>query len=150
MKKILCLLLVSAFLFTGCEKVDTFKEGVYEGSAVDTYGGENNTATAKITIDAEGKITEVYLDTTYTHDGVQTTKKALKDKYGMKVGNSSYGQAEYEWFEQVESLEQSVIDNQGIDFLNLDEDGKTDAVSKCTIKIDALYAALKDALNKAK
>ena len=53
MKKLLCLLLVSVCLFTGCEKVDTFKEGVYEGSAVDTYGGEENTATAKITVNAE-------------------------------------------------------------------------------------------------
>ena len=55
-----------------------------------------------------------------------------------------------EWFEQVEKLEQAVVDNQGIDFLNLDEDGYTDAVSGCTIKIDALYKALEDALNQAK
>lgn len=150
MKKVLCLLLVSTFLFVGCEKVDSYKEGVYEGSAVDTYGGENNTATAKITVDSEGKITDVYLDTTYTHNGEKTTKKTLKEEYGMKIGNAPYGQSEYEWYEQVEALEQAVIDNQGIDFLNLDEDGKTDAVSKCTIKIDALYAALEDALNKAK
>ena len=32
----------------------------------------------------------------------------------------------------------------------LDEDGKTDAVSGCTIKIDALYEALENALNQAK
>lgn len=150
MKKILCLLLVVPFLFTGCEKVNTYKEGIYEGSVVDNYGGEDNTATAKITINAEGKITDVYLDTTYTKDGVQTTKKALKDDYGMKEGNSAYGHAEYEWYEQVEALEKAVIDNQGIDFLKLNEDGKTDAVSHCTIKIDALYKALENALNKAK
>lgn len=150
MRKTLCLLLASAFLFVGCEKVDTFKEGIYETSVIDTYGGENNVATARVTINSEGKITEVFLDTTYTHNGEKTTKKALKEEYGMKVGNGPYGQAEYEWYEQVEALEQAVIDNQGIDFLNLDEDGKTDAVSKCTIKIDALYAALEQALNNAK
>ena len=68
----------------------------------------------------------------------------------MKVGNSEYGSAEYEWYEQVEALEQAVIANQGIDFLNLDDDGYTDAVSSCTIRVDALYNALKDALDKAK
>lgn len=148
MKKILSIALV-AILLTGCGN-NSLKEGTYEGSAIDTYGGEENTATARVTIDAEGKITDVYLDTTYTKDGVETTKKTLGDEYGMKVGNSDYGQAEYEWYEQVEALEQAVIDNQGIEFLNVDEDGYTDAVSTCTIQVSALYEALEDALNKAK
>ena len=148
MKKILSIALV-AILLTGCGS-NGLKEGTYEGSAIDTYGGQENTATARITIDTEGKITDVYLDTTYTKDGVETTKKTLGNEYGMKVGNSDYGSAEYEWFEQVEALEQAVIDNQGIEFLNIDEDGYTDAVSTCTIKIDALYEALEEALNKAK
>lgn len=151
MKKIFTLLLVSALVFTGCEKVgNTYKQGVFEGSVIDNYGGEENTATAKITVDENGKITEVYLDTTYTKDGVKTTKKALGKDYGMKVGNSPYGSAELEWDEQVVKLEQYVIANQGIDNLNLDNDGKTDAVSGCTIKIDALYKALEEALTKAK
>ena len=148
MKKLLVIALM-AILLTGCGS-DKLKEGTFEGSAIDTYGGEENTATAKVTIDSEGKITDVYLDTTYTKDGVETTKKTLGNEYGMKTGNSEYGSAEYEWYEQVEALEKAVIDNQGIDFLNLDEDGYTDAVSTCTIKIDALYKALEDALNKAK
>lgn len=148
MKKILSIALV-AILLTGCGS-NGLKEGTYEGSAIDTYGGEENTATARVTIDAEGKITDVYLDTTYTKDGVETTKKTLGDEYGMKVGNSDYGQAEYEWYEQVETLEQAVIDNQGIEFLNVDEDGYTDAVSTCTIQVSALYEALEDALSKAK
>lgn len=150
MKKIIFIAIL-CILFTGCNVVTTnYKEGVYEGSAVDNYGGQTNTATAKVTIDENGKITNVYLDTTYTKDGVATTKKTLKDEYGMKKGNSSYGSADYEWYEQVEALEQAVLEKQGIDFLNLDEDGYTDAVSKCTIKIDALYKALEKALNKAK
>lgn len=150
MKKLLSLLLVTVML-TGCGS-NSLKEGTYEGSAVDTFGGQENTATAKITIDAEGKITDVYLDTTYTKDGVETTKKTLGNDYGMKETSANKGVIEggAEWFEQVEALEQAVIDNQGIDFLNVDEDGYTDAVSTCTIKVDALYKALEDALNKAK
>lgn len=145
MKKLLALLLVTVLL-TGCGS-NSLKEGTYEGSAIDNYGGEENTATAKVTIDKDGKITDVYLDTTYTtKEGIKTTKKELKENYGM----IKYGQAQYEWYQQVEALEQAVIDNQGIAFLNIDEDGYTDAVSTCTIKVDALYKALEDALNKAK
>ena len=147
MKKRICLIgIVSLALLSGCSK--GYKEGVYTGTASDTYGGDN-TATAIVTIDSNGKITDVDLDTTYTtSDGVKTTKKALGADYGMY--GSQYGSSVGEWYEQAEALEKYVIDNQGIDFLKLNEDGKTDAVSHCTIKIDALYKALENALNKAK
>lgn len=150
MKKIKYLICVfTLVLLVGCSK--GYKEGEYTGTAVDNYGGQDNTASAKVTINSDGEIVDVYLDTTYTvtEDGVSTTttKKTLGDDYNMKTYNAD---AAGEWYVQVEKLEQAVIDNQGIDFLNLDEDGYTDAVSGCTIKIDALYEALNDALEQAK
>ena len=101
---------------------------------VDTYNNENNEATAKVVIDKNGMIESVYLDTTYQG----STKKALRDEYNMKKFNPS---AAGEWYEQVEKLEKAVVEKQGTDFLNLDSDGKTDVVSGCTIKIDALVKA---------
>ena len=140
LKYVFCLLVV--VLLVGCSK--GYKEGEYTGSAVDSYGNQNNTATAKVTIDKDGKITSVFLDTTYTKDGVATTKKTLKEEYGML---SPYGSSVGEWYEK---LEQAVVEHQGIDFLKLDDEGKTDAVSGCTIKIDAMYEALSKALDSAK
>lgn len=64
--------------------------------------------------------------------------------------NHPYGSTVGEWYEQVEKLEKAVVENQGIEFLNLNEDGKTEAVSGCTIKIDAMYEALNKALEQAK
>lgn len=151
MKKLIILLLVTTLAITGCEKVsDSYKEGTYKGEAIDNYGGEENIATAEITIDSNGKIVSVVLDTTYTKDGVKTTKKTLGSNYGMKKGNSDYGESYLEWDEQVKLLEQFVIDNNGIDKIKLDNDSKTDVVSGCTIKIDALYKALENAIEKAK
>lgn len=149
MKKKICLLgVISLALLSGCSK--GYKEGVYTGTATDNYGGQNNTATAIVTIDSNGKITDVKLDTTYTtSSGVETTKKALGDSYGMKTGNSSYGTSSYEWYEQASALEKAVIDGQGLNSIKLSDDGYTDSVSGCTIKIDALYSAINSALEQA-
>ena len=154
MKKILVgllalTLLVGCDLTTGTAK---YKEGTYKGSIEDNYNNQNNTATAEITIDKDGKITKVFLDTTYTtNQGLVTTKKDLGADYGMKKGNGAgYGSAEYEWYEQIEALENKIVENQGLDNITLDEDGYTDTVSRCTIKIDALYKAVENALKQAK
>lgn len=146
MKKVLVglIALVLVVSVSGCEKVKgKYKEGTYTGSTIDTYNNENNETIAKIVVDSNGMIESVYLDTVYQ----DSTKKTLKDDYNMKKFNPS---AAGEWYEQVEKLEKAVVDNQGIDFLNLNEDGKTDAVSGCTIKIDALVRALENALVQAK
>ena len=145
-KKIIVLGMASILLLGGCSK--GYKEGVYTGTATDSYGGQDNTATAIVTIDNNGKITDIKLDTTYTKDGVVTTKKILGSDYGMY--NNPYGSTIGEWDTQVKALEDFIVENQGLDDIKLNEDGKTDSVSGCTIKIDALYEAAEDALNQAK
>ncbi len=145
-KKLLAIGILSIALLSGCSK--GYKEGVYTGTAKDEYGGQSNTATAIVTVDKQGKITDVDLDTTYTKDGVLTSKKTLGTDYGMY--GSEYGSKVGEWYQQAEALEKYVVDNQGIDNLKLDESGHTDAVSGCTIKIDALYQALDAAIKQAK
>ena len=149
MKKLLTFMmaLVAVFTLAGCEKVATYKEGTYEAEALDPYkanpNDELNTATAKVVINKKGQIESVYLDTTYQG----TTKKALKDDYNMKKYNSA---AAGEWYEQVEKLEKAIVENNGVDFITLKDDSTTDAVSGCTIKVDALVEATKQALEKAK
>lgn len=147
MKKLLCLSILCLLLFTGCEKLEgKYVEGVYEAATIDFYGGAGNRATAKVTIDKNGFIESIYLDTEYTtEDGIVTTKKTLGYDYGMKNYPNSAG----EWFEQVEKLEQAIVENQGIDFLTLNENNKTDAVAGCTMQIDALKSATSLALEKA-
>ena len=149
MKKKLCIMgVIGLALLSGCGSKG-YAEGVYNGTAEDNYGGQENTATATVTVDANGKITDVYLDTTYTtSDGVATTKKTLGPAYGMY--GSAYGSQVGEWYEQVEALEDNIVENQGLDGVELDTDGYTDTVSGCTIKIDALYEAVEDALEQAK
>ena len=147
MKKVVLslVLLFTLICFTGCEKVENivYKEGTYQAFAVDTYNNEENMASATVVINANGKIESVYLDTTYNG----STKKSLADDYNMKRYNPN---AAGEWYEQVAKLEEAVVENQGVAFLKLNEEGYTDAVSGCTIKVDALVKALSDALEQAK
>ena len=142
--KIFLAVMVCVFLFTGCEKVNegNYKEGTYFASVVDSYGG----APAVVYVDSTGMIKSVFLDTTYTKDDVLTTKKTLGDAYNMKQA-SEVGK---ERFEQVNLLEAKVVENLNITFMTLNNDGNTDAIAGVTMKIDALYKALENALNQAK
>lgn len=145
---ILIAIVMCVFVFTGCEKVSegNYKEGTYYGSVVDSYGGSNAVASAVVYVDSTGMIKSVFLDTVYTKDDVLTTKKTLGDAYNMKQA-SEVGK---EWFEQVNLIEAKVIENQNITFMTLNEDGKTDTIAGVTMKVDALYKALENALNQAK
>ncbi len=145
---IVFVIVLSIFIFTGCEKVGEgkYKEGTYLGTYTDNYGGAKNTAMAIVYVDSNGLIKSVYLDTTYVKDGVNTTKKTLGNDYGMKTRS----EAGKEWYEQVNLIESKVVENQDISFIKLDDNGKTDAIAGVTMKIDALYNALDNALKDAK
>lgn len=145
--KLMCALVLCLFVFTGCEKVSgNYKEGTYFGTYVDNYGGSESVATAVVYVDETGSIKSVFLDTTYSKDSGTTTKKTLGDDYNMKPA-SEVGK---EWYEQVNLIESKVVENQDISFIKLDSDGKTDAIAGVTMKVNALYGALENALKDAK
>ena len=53
------------------------------------------------------------------------------------------------WKEQAEALAAAVIENQSVDFLNMNEAGKTDAVSGVSISVGGFVNVLADALEQA-
>lgn len=159
MKKLACLLAV-ACLLAGCggnsgddkdnkdNKDNNAAEKTGEGTATNESNGETLTTTAHVTVDADGKITAVDFDETYTKDGKETTKKTLKDDYTMK-GASAIGK---EWWEQAEFLENYVKEN-GLDGIEMDEEGKPtneDILTGCTMNIKPYVEAMKAAKDNAK
>jgi len=143
------ILFISIFVLAGCEKTEeqgNYKEGTYFGHVIDDYGNANNLATAIIYVDKNGMIKSVFADTVYMKDDTNTTKKALGTDYGMK----DFSDAGKEWYEQVNIIEEKVIEEQGLDWLKLNDDGKTDAVSGVTMKVNAIYKAIDSALTQAK
>lgn len=157
MKKIFVSLvvLVAVFSLTGCEKVaeGKYKEGTYMGS--DTYEsyGKQYVTTAVIYVDSKGVLKSCYIDSTYVKDDVNTTKKTLKDNYGMKSTSAQAGviPGGAEWYEQVKVIEDKVVEEQGLDWVKFDSTNtKLDSVSGVTISADTYVRAIQNALSQAK
>ncbi|MCI1208647.1 MAG: FMN-binding protein [Treponema sp.] len=141
MKKILTVLLSLSVLFVvaGCSSV---KDGTYtaKASAPNEYG---TTPFVNVTI-ANGKITAVTIDET-AQDGTLKSQQSKDGTYDMSPAG-----AQWPWHEQVAALETYLVNNQGSKITSFDADGKTDAVSGCTIKVKDYIDLFNTAYNQAK
>ena len=154
MKKIL-ISLICLLSLTGCEKIleGNYKEGTYMGSDTFTSYGKQYVTTSVIYVDSNGVIKSCYIDSTYVKDGINTTKKVLKDDYGMKETSKNIGVIEggKEWYEQVKVIEDKVVEEQGLDWVKYDETGtKLDGVSGVTITVDSYIRATSKAIEQTK
>lgn len=158
MKKILLSFVAVIGLITmvGCEKVSKgeYKEGTYFGSVeFDSYG-EKYVTTAVVYVDENGLIKSVFIDSTYNKDDVTTTKKVLKDAYGMKETSKTMGVIPNgaEWYEQVEVIEKKIVEEQNLDWVKWSDTEKTklDSISGVTISANTYIEAVEKALSNAK
>jgi major membrane immunogen (membrane-anchored lipoprotein) len=161
MKKFYSILFVflASLCLVGCEKATKtgmYKEGTYEGAVTYESYGETYVTTAVIYVDKSGMIQSCYIDSTYTKDGVNTTKKTLGDDYGMKATSENNGVIEggAEWYEQVEQIEKKVVEEQNLDWVKWSDDEKTkldvDTISGVTISANTYIEAVSKAMEKAK
>ena len=154
-KKITAIALASMFLVTGCNKVEEkgdYKEGTYFGYAQAESYGKMYYTTAVVYVNENGKIKSVFVDNTYSKDEAYTTKKILRDDYGMKDASASAGNIEggAEWYEQAAVIEEKVLEEQGLSWVELDDSNKLDGVSGVTITANTYIEALEEALKQAK
>lgn len=160
MKKVFQMFIIfTVVLFLGgCEKAvpkqGEYKEGTYMGSVVFESYSKKYVTTAVIYVDEFGMLKSCFIDSTYIKDGVNTTKKTLKDDYGMKATSASVGTIPggAEWYEQVKVIEDKVIEEQGLSWVKWSSADKTklDAISGVTITADSYINAVSKALEQAK
>lgn len=139
MKKMLCLFATAALL-AGCGG-----ESAKNGEA--QVKTDKGVITAKVTVEGD-KITSVTLDETTEKDGKEVSKKELKEDYNMIKASA----IQKEWYQQVEALEEYIVQN-GVDSIKVDEEGKPeneDILTSCTISVDKLLEAVKEAKANAK
>lgn len=159
MKKLFVTALGFVMLFTlaGCEKVEEkgdYKEGTYFGYAQEESYGEILTTTAVVYVDDNGMLKSVFIDSTYVKDDKITTKKTLGDDYAMKETSANIGviPGGAEWDEQINTLEDKIVEEQGIDWIKWSSEDATklDSVSGVTISADIIIEAVDNALKQAK
>lgn len=137
-------LIVAAFALAACSSGGAEKSG----TAKSEPNSQNQVTTVDVKMKGD-KITSISFDDTYEKDGKETTKKALKDEYGMKVASS----IQKEWWEQTAFLEKFIADK-GLDAVGtLDDAGKAtnaDVLSGCTMSINSYVDTAKKAVEAAK
>ncbi len=156
MKKLLLgFVLVLSLFLVGCEEQEQgkYNEGTYFGHHEFNHRGNDFVTTAVVYVSEDGNIESVFIDTTYVKDEINTTKKTLGEDYGMRETSANIGVIEggAEWYEQIEVLEENILQNQGLDWIEWsnDEETETDSVSGVTVTIDTYYAAVDMALQQA-
>ena len=141
MKKLSALLLAIALV--GCSS--------NIGSEVKTASIEHELESGEkilvdVELDGEGLISKISIDETYKdNDGNATTKKEMKEDYGM----SETGKVE--WYKQIESLEENLIGTDGS--FEVDAEGHAtdeDILAGCTIGLTDIEKAVEEAVAAAK
>ena len=117
-----------------------YKDGEYKASDGE-FDDQGYKSTVEVVI-RDGKIYSVDCDAEHQEDG---TKKAHSEsgKYNMKTAG-----AQYDWHEEIAFFEKHVVEN-GLEDIKLDSNGKTDAVTGCTISVDNYVKLINEALKKA-
>lgn len=136
-----CLVLLGS-LFTGCGTA-RYKDGVYTAASPE-FSSSGWKETLELTVEG-GKITKINWDAVFKDDSIPIRKKQYSKSglYGMLAGGASD-----EWYDQALAAEQFVLEN-GIDAMNLDDSGHTDAVSGCSINVQAFDTLMRECLVQA-
>ena len=172
MKKVFTLLIavVASIMLIGCNDNSEFKvDGKFTAYEVSVHSNAPQVTYVTVTIE-NGQIVKYDIDvrqgvdeqtdTGYSFTWNQLTKKQLGDDYNMKLYGTKYDlvdgewvevegeKPEYEWYEQVNLIENYLLDN-GVDSVQV-IDERVSNVAGVTIKEDSYIDLAADAVELAK
>ena len=117
-----------------------YKDGSY--TAEGDYDDQGYKTVVTVTVE-DGRLASLSCDQV-TADGGSKKELSQSGAYGMK----EKGGAAAEWHEEVAAFEAAAVEK-GLDNIPTGSDGKTDAISGCTIAVSEFIALARQALDKA-
>lgn len=137
-------------VFTGCSSKKeeakteasetlTLKDGTY--TKKDETPDESGYLCEMTMVVEGGKITSVTYDK-LTEDGKSTAQMAKDGEYVMTEDGLT-------WDKQIDALIANFVENQNIDKITVNDEGKTDAVSGVSINVQGFIAFAQDCLGQA-
>lgn len=118
-----------------------YKDGSY--TAEGDYDDQGYKTVVTVTVE-DGRLASLSCDQV-TADGDSKKELSQSGAYGMK----EKGGAAAEWHEEVAAFEAAAVEK-GLDNIPTGSDGKTDAISGCTIAVSEFISLARQALDKAK
>ena len=91
----------------------------------------------------DGEITTVEWNAAHEQNGRPKDIRSRQGDYGM-VENSN---ATLHWYEQAEAVEEWLLENQNINELELNDEGRPDAISRATIRVSGFTSLVQEALD---
>ncbi len=173
MKKLISVLLASvllltAFVLTGCEKASDLKLGlgvyttVSATDASEDKAGQGQAATtaAAVLVDESGKIVRAFIDCAdnkvgYTADGKAVSNESFTTKYeaGKEYNMVAYGGAVKEWYEQADAFCALIVGKTAAEVKALvaaDNKGTEEVINAgCTVMIAEFVYAVEKAIANA-
>lgn len=142
MKKIFKGLLVMALVLfvSACGGSSAPKDGFYQAAGQPTDSGWTYFMTFDV---KDGKITNVDYNGVNLAEGVKDKKVDLSKAGGYKLAPGNAG----EWHVQAEKINKYIEENQGLDGVEFNDEGKSDAIAGATIHYDDTVDLLKNALD---
>lgn len=121
---------------------DRLKGAVLEDGTYEVKGEPMDGYTDQVSMTVkEGKITEVVWESV----GEDGSKKSVLSETGEYVMTEDG----LTWKEQAEAMAAALVENQSLEFVNLNEQGKTDAVSGVSISVGGFVNLAQQCMNQA-
>ncbi len=147
MKKLFALVLATLICFLPYNRaalamdnveIDTLADGEYFAINSEYYDGWMDFLSFSV---ENGIITAAKWDSLPQSGYELKSTLAANGEYSMKGAG-----AQHEWNEQVQLFADALVGTPGLSVLNIDDEGKTDAISGVTISVDGVYSLYKQAI----
>jgi major membrane immunogen (membrane-anchored lipoprotein) len=147
-KLLLAVLVMFALMLSGCgggeeEATGDYEDGVYFAQA-EEFSEESGWKDVVVLEVEDNQITMVEWNAAHRDNGTSKYVRSQNGEYGMVA----HGNAMAPWYEQADAAEEWLLENQDIGELELDDEGRADAITGASIHVNGFKQLVEEALSE--